>query len=1149
MTWPTATLTAGNYTSLRSSSWQGAGYACLCPNTVVWSTTLSTTASGDTNAVVAYGSTISGNASDVQIGHRILIGTVNDIRQATFSGRVRTAPAGGLLGINETSASLTNGMYLWVVDDYPLLDKLSRPVGDPPVQYKDFDLIYEGLKPVVAGIQLAYAGFINSSNKLRIAFNASNSFAAESGATISSYLFTFTTATYTVISGSLSTAIVTVDFNEGFQWGKLVVTDSGGRTQTRHFMIFACGNSTTPALSFQGATISGNLDQGWSASSEAFADVSSVLNNTPIVFWTQEYYGGTEGPINNNIDMVGWLQTESDPAQSDPNYSLILSSQFEISGIGTKLARLESQLLALSNVTSPTLWDEINNLTPWRGIVHFLQRHTTLLELVDLTFGATAAETDNTFLFPYLTTQGGNVLASVNGIANQINASMEFAPDGAVRIVRDARYLTSSQRNALITYADWTSTDYSSISEQYTHEQGLGKVDADGAYYDGTSGNTTAFRSRAPGLAQDSGPDTVNLNNQILAASVDTVTAQAELNQRAGDQYEISSSPSYILSVAQPDNYHFLLPSRQLWYTWTLTAGTDNIRGISYTTSNRWLLESLSVTINNDAGTRSVQVNYRLETPIGNAGTTINIPVAGSIDTAIPAFPPFDPFPNFPDLGILDNLSADQLPPFANTGMTGIPGHHIIAPRDGNTVLLWTASQVWTSRSFKARSSPVWTEITPENVTTIRDCKFTPTGQGSYVLADISGGGGGTNTYDFTTSAYSWISNPGADVPAVWTPGTGWMSGSQSSPARVENDIRLTMSPTTITSVRVVYSANHTADTGERAVRYNNSHTVYGSLDTGAGSFDTTITNTVSGITILDIGVDVQGTSAASTTISLVVVTTQTGQVIFYTPDAFTNPVQWTQGNGIGAGTYTNLRTTSTSGDILIYNPGGADVRLSSDNGLSFGSAVSVGTTPGSVGGFDVNKIGNTSIATQDQKTRSATTLGGSYSDTSGGGTTGAEPLTIYIPRYKWGGLITNANLSAPDFALGASALVGGEAFWKVSGGVQTAMTPSHSGTAGLAFSPDGICMTYLNGKIVAYLAKVIGTAYLFTTSSGTAWTDRGSLAGALSVRIRKSDLTATPALFIAGGSVLKYSPNLGATLQDRTKPIASGLLGIEVLG
>lgn len=1144
MTFPAAALQSGDYTKLRSPKYAAAGYASLCPNNVVWSTTLSATATGVTNAQIAYGSTISGASSDVQVGQRVLIGTANDVRKATFNGRVRVAPSGGILGINETSKTLTSGMYLWVIDDYPLRDKLSRPVGTPPVQNVDYDLAYQGILPVAVGMQKSYVGFINSSNKLRIAFDVTGSYAAESGATISSYLFTFTAATYTVISGSLSTGTVTVDFNEGFQWGKLVVTDSGGRSQTRHFEIHAHGSTYTPALSFQGASIQDALTEGWSASAEAFADVSTVLDNTPITFWTQEYYNDVEGPIVSTVNAIGWLRSETDPTTGDLIYSLIPSTQFSIGGM-PKLGRMEMQLLALNYNVSPTEWDAINNLTPWRGIVHILQRHSTLLELVDLTFD----DTSDTFLFPYLSTQGGNLLAAVNGIAGQINAALEFAPDGAIRVVRNAQFLDSTGRNALLTYANWTNADYLSISLQYTHEQGLGRVDADGAYYQTSSGAINAFKSRAPGLAQDIGPDIINLSNQILAAGTSDLTAQAELNLRAGNQYEVSSDPSPVLDVVHPDGYHFLIPSKNIWYTWTLTAGVDNVRGISYNTSDRWLLESASYQINNDTGERQLHHVYRREQPIGSPGTTIEIPADGSIDLAVPAIPPLDPFPAFPtplDFYLLDPTAA-QTPPFVGQAGTGTGGRAIVAPTDGNTALLFTASQVWTTRSW-FRASPVWTEITPSSITTIRDCKFTSTGQGAYVLADVPGGGGSTDTYDFTTSAYSWISNPTADVPATWSPGTGWSSGSQISPARVENEIRLTMPPTTITSVRVVYSANHTADTGERGVRYN-SHIVYGSLDTGAGSFDTTITNTVSGITILDVGVDVQGTSAASTTISMVVVTTQTGQVIYYTPNAFTSPVQWTRGNGIGSGTYTDLRTTSTSGDILIYNPGGADVRLSSDNGLTFGAAVSVGTTPGSVGGGDVNKVGTASIFAADQAAQKATTLGGAYSAAAGGGTTGAEPLTILIPRFKFGGVTTNANLSSPDFALGASALIGGESFFKVSGGVQTAFTPSHAGTAGLAYSPSGIAMTYINGKIIAYLAKVSGTAYLFTTASGTAWTDRGSVSGALTVRIRKSDRAALPGLYIAGGSVLKYGANLGATLTDKTKPIASGLLGIEVLG
>lgn len=1157
MTFPTAALQAGDYTKLRSAKYAAAGYVSLCPNNVVWSTTLSATASGVTNAQVSYGTTITGNVSDVQVGHRILIGTANDIRQATFNGRVRVAPSGGILGINETSDSLTSGMYLWVVDDYPLRDKLSRPVGTPPIQYVDFDTAYQGLLPVVVGLQKSYTGFINSSNKLRIAFDVSGSYAAESGATISSYLFTFAAATYTVISGSLSTAIVTVDLTEGFQWGKLVVTDSGGRSQTRHFEIHAHGSTYTPALSFQGASIQDALAEGWSTSAEAFADVSTMLDNTPITFWTQEWYNDVEGPIVNTINAIGWMRSETDPATGDPIYSLITSSQFAAAGM-PKLGRIEMQLLALSNNASPTEWDEINNLTPWRGIIHILQRHSTLLELVDLTFD----DTSDTFLFPYLSTQGGNLLAAVNGIADQINAALEFAPDGAIQVVRNALYLDSTARNALLTYADWTSADYLSISLQYTHEQGLGRVDADGAYYQTSAGTINAFKSRAPGLAQDIGPDLVNLSNQILTAGTSDATAQDELDQRAGNAYEINSTPTYYLDVVHPDGYHFLIPSNNIWYTWTLAAGTDNIRGLSYTTSNRWLLISASYQINNDTGLRELHHRYRLECPIGNPGTAIQIPADGSLDLSIPAIPPLDPFPAFPtplDFYLIDP-TASQYPPFQGQAGSGLGGHAIVAPRDGNTVDIWTVSQVFVTRSW-SRSSPVWTEITPPGISNIVDCRFTNTGQGMYVLSDNADAGGSvSHVYNFLSSNEGFVTTdstiPGtvSAFPATWTL-SGWQS--TVNPNFSNNMVMIivgTFTSFTINSIIISYTTGAAAVGGTRTVQlYSLGTLVYtpgAVLNTGTGSFTTTLTP---GGIIADkiwIELDTANTGVPANYITNLTLTGtgSSGQAIIYSVDVFNSPPNWNNFPlPAGDNGYTEIRVASTPDNIMIYKPSGASVRLSTDNGETFGSTVSVGATPGAAGGFDLSRIGNTSVGAADAKARKATTLGGAYSDHTA--YAGTYPLLIYIPRRKFGGTTTNASLSDPDYLVATPAQVGGDSVWKVSGGVLTAITPSVGGTDALAVGPNSAAMNYLNGNVIALIASISGTAHLFTSTDATNWTDRGAMSGALAVSIRKSDRATLPGVYIAGGTILKYGKNLGATLVNKTKPISSGILGVEVLG
>lgn len=1171
MTFPSATLSGGNYTSLRGAAWAGASYVSLVPNNVVWKTTLSATATGTTNASVSYGATISGNVADVLIGMRVLIGSVNDIRQATFNGRVRGAtPSGGVLQINETSASLTSGMYVWVVDDYPLMDRLSRPVGDPVVQYKDYDLAFQNLLPVVVGIQLGYAGWVNSSGVLRIAFDASSSYAAESGRTISSYQYTFAAGTYAVISGSLATSTVTVDFNPGFQWGQLVVTDSDGRTQTRHFAIWAHNDANPPQLGFQGASITANLNDGWSATVDTYADVSSMLDDTLAIIWTQEYYDGTEGPINTNIDMIGWVRHEDDPARTDPNYALIPSSTFEIAGIGAKLTRIEAQLLALRNAPSPSVWDEINNLTPWRGIAHFLQRHTTLLTLVDLTFD----DTTDTFWFPYLSTQGGNALAAVNGIANQINAAMEFAPDGAVRVVRDARFLGSSARSALLTYGNWTSADYNQLTEGYTHEQSLGKVDADGAFFQTSTGAFPAFRSRAPGLAQDIGPDTVSLSNQILAAGTNAATAQSELNQRAGDQYEIASTPSYHLAVTHPDSYHFLIPSLAIWYTWTLTGGTDNIRGISYDTTTRWLLLDISIAINNDDGTRNVQVNYIKETPIGSPGTTIQIPADGTIDASLPLIPPLDPFPAFPDFPeywLGDSPTPDQILPFTTPGTT--PG--VVAPLNGNTVLIYTDTQVWITTQFIAAAAPNWIEITPTTLSTyqIKQVIFDPfsTTAGVYLVASdgsnsavwytanalnspptwtmgavlsgvyisiratsVSGtiliygsniaSSTTTTTYDFTVSDGGFTDHAvTAGTPGSYSAGVGWVNGDFQSPAA--NYYRGIYIDKAIAAATVV-GVDVTYDLSGLATNQTSSNNCFAILVDGIAQKNITFGAQSNGTNIITSWV---GSVPGATTISIFDVSS------YYLPSA----------TYAGAVTIKSVSVTTSS---AVAND--ALVARSGDFGASYATPISVGATPGSSGGFDISRVGPTNIAAMDQKTRTATSLGGTYTDTTGGGTTGAEPTLVYIPRYKWGGTNTNANLSAPDFLLGSSALISTEALWKVAGGTPTAITPSVTGTKALPAGPNAAACNYLNGNVLAFVGTISGTAHLFYTSNaGTAWSDRGAMSGALTVRIRAGDRRTIPALFIAGDTILKYSKDGGATLVNRTKPVGGGLLGLEVLG
>lgn len=1162
-------LTAGNYTSLRTG-WKGEQYITLCENTEVFAARLNGDAGGSPIAQLTYDTVTTGAYTDIEIGQVILVSHTNDKRAAYFRGRIRTTPTNVLLYINETSVEFTDNDYVWVIDTYDLTDRLARPVSG--VQYKDYDLAYQGLLPVVNGLRLAYVGWVDSgTGKLRIALNASTSYAAENGATISSYQYTFRAATYTVISGALNTHTVTIDLDPGVgQWGKLVVTDSGGRAQTLRFYCKAHDDTYPPDMDFDGASITGNLNEGFSANVPAFGDVSTTLDRTFTVIWVKETYD-TETNIVNNIDCVGWLQREESTGKPDFTYSLVTDASFQIAGPGGMLGRLESQLLAIRSIDAPDEWDEIASLTPWRAVVHYLQRHTTLLNLCCLSFDVT----DVSYAFPYLSTQGGNALATVGGILEQINAVLEFAPDGRLQAFRIAEQLSSAARNALTTVANWDNRDFvdpDGIAQVYDHVKRIGKMDADGAFYNTSSGNVTALRSRAPGYAQGEAESSGTLSNQILSSTIDQNNAQTELNQRSGNAFDIENN-TVRLRVQHGAGYHFIIPSRVQWFTWTLTTAENN-RGWSYTTATRWMAESISISHSNERGTRTVNVVYRLETGVATPGDTVPIIPDGTELPTLPEFPPFDAFPAFPDLVWPED---GWLPSEVPAGVTLGPDKGLAYTKDGNSVIIWSAAQAWIAHNFIKLKAPTWYEITPVPLGGTYEIKqiqidpsYTNTAVPCYVLASD-----GTNSKVFYTANV-------CDKPPVWVEGAEYVG------------VYTVIRPSSTAGSIEIYSSSSDATVTE--YDFTTGQQGWALRDVGEGQYSAGVgwialsAESVPGSGNYSKRVVIQITLGAATTLigmellydytqgsayntdfrqALLGAGPNTATISYIQsdgspPTSGTNKLEnwtgsvssvqalevnvWASGvrNGSsstdGAATLKRVRITTTAG-------GGANVRLSTDYGATFGSTITVGASAGAQAGFDLNYIGAASLAAADQQVKKATTLGGAYSNEANGAVTGGQPTLLLIPWYQFGSTTTKQfNNSSPQYLLGSSSEVSSNALWRVTGSGQTDITPAAST---ICIGPFSAMMW--KGTKLGILVDVVGIRTLYTTSnaggSPPTWTSRSTaVAGALYCRGRRKSSTGNQ-LYICGASILKYSGTFGAALYARTPPTSDSLLGIEVIG
>jgi hypothetical protein len=228
---------------------------------------------------------------------------------------------------------------------------------------------------------------------------------------------------------------------------------------------------------------------------------------------------------------------------------------------------------------------------------------------------------------------------------------------------------------------------------------------------------------------------------------------------------------------------------------------------------------------------------------------------------------------------------------------------------------------------------------------------------------------------------------------------------------------------------------------------------------------------------------------------------------------------------------------------VSILN-GGAAVRYSSNCGATVGSAVSVGTTPGGLGGFDVQRLGAVSYAAASNKIRKATSPGGSYSDLIF--LTTVNAICIEQPWYTRNSLSALNSGSSPEFiyVLDMPDGSGHTMFWVVSG-TPINITPVIGGNPGVAVGQN--CVTTWSGKYIAAVLSFAGVIHSVTSiDGGSTWIDRGAVSVTY-IRVRRK--AAAPGQLFMAGSALDYSANFGALIIPKPKPDSEFLEFIEPIG
>lgn len=1165
-------MSAGLAATLRGTGVSGGArywasqYLSLNPNRVMLKSTLAATPAGATGyASLTLGTVTEGSTDNVAVGMLVLVGTADDPRAATWRGRVRAAISGSTLYVNETSAPLASGQYVWVIEDYPVVEKLARDDGAGNY-YKDYAVSFRELLPQVYGLQHAYAGFVDAtSGYFRIAFSVSK-YATTSGGATPTVAWTFPAGAQ-IVSGGTNQAAVTVDFPASAgDWCSLAVAE-GGRTNTVHFIVFPHNRTGyPPALGFSGASIEGSADTGWSATVEAWDGVADVLDQTLCCVWDEEWHNGTRGALfaavapGYEVKFVGRFRAETDTTAADLTYALNTSVRYTIEGLGAQLARIVAPLVAMRDDATPTAWDEINALTPWREIVHVLAEHSTALETTSINFDSIA----DTYREQKVATQSGSLLAACNTLAEGINAHLVFSPQGEIYVARDARYLTTSQRNALTVVANFTSADWLDYTLEIDHTQAYGRLTADGGTYWPAASIVYPYLAVAPGIAPDGGASEGNLSRQVLQNSLAAGAAKQELGDRAGDHWARLNT-STRLTVTHPDAYGALLvPRLDAWYTFTIAA-SENTGGRAYTTDDRWLLTRVSIEHDNTTGAKAVRAVYELETD-GPRGVAYEPPAGNAEDDYLPVFPGFDPYDGLggdfywvePDAGL------DDVPPVGSD--PNVAGKVV---SDGNFVVVTDGTGVYrTSKFITGGANPPWEDITPPSSSVIAGLALDHTRSdgtvGLYVLgndetnsyvdylADVTGNAADYARGDSYEGIYTSVRV--MDAPGqveIYGPSVAGIGGGEGMQ--------------TITFEAGGYS-NYNLDQGTITTPgYNSTHSLLGTSNGSYLEARVTITfsndKTITALSCMSrLGTEPIGSQSVWPYFSEY----DADDVLIRTR---TNPAghdfNW-RGTSIGSLTDTGVRKlvigfngvgaappwlddiswTTTTPDPLV-----AQVLYSDDYGATF--TADQLTSPGSVGGFDCARLGDVTFAASDEQAYKTLSKGGAFVTAGADGATAdAQPVLLMYPWYVRSSTnVKNFSTATPDYVLGASALVSGECLWWVAGaGGRTDITPSG---ATAAAGPD--CVAAYYGTKLAAIMLVSTTPTLFTsTDGGATWSNRGALAtGSAYVRFRRVGGNGNQ-VYAADGANIKYAGNAHAASPSwvtKTGPTTNAIVALEPWG
>lgn len=657
MPFPTP-LSTPQQTTLRTSGYWSRNLVALNPNEVVFRAQASESIVTAPFISFGYDNVDVGTYTDVWEGMVAYISATPDVRDAKYRGRVRLAPDANTFNIDENATILNDGDYIIVTRDVDLFARVRRDtLVDGAIAYHNLPPVTDGLPSVLVLYDADNDGLVNYTS-------VQTGIAVADSATVVLWAWDISgVGTSSIDDPTLQNPTFT--FEVGFHYLlRVIFEDDNGVANYQIVQIYAIDRTFgTPIVQpVVAGSIEAAVDDGYTSSLTAYADVDALIDRTHCVVFHVEHFGDNSStPIVNNVLMTGRIRSDSIQTRGTVEAGQVQQVTFAVEGIGAYLQRLRIPNDIVRAVAVPDEWGEMVNPNPFRMTVYAMWAYTTLTNIGSMGVETGAFDAWRVGGEPR-EIEGGYALDVLENLLDPIKAAVNFAPSGELFLGRIVSYL--ADRSGIATILTAGLQDMREYTLDRDSSRTCAQVIAFGGVYQSASNTFDIYTAQSPSIVYGDAGETLELNREILTAESSSTDAANELAIRGSNHYAYSN-PKPLLRISFYDSYvGVLVPAVYYRYAFDLPASSNTL-GIGYSASDYWQCQSVSITLNTD-GSIDVSAQFPAETEFDDAQVMAAL-LPNNLSGLNPILPvlPNDPaFPTDPlELYPTDTPTLDELQP------------------------------------------------------------------------------------------------------------------------------------------------------------------------------------------------------------------------------------------------------------------------------------------------------------------------------------------------------------------------------------------------------------------------------------------------------------------------------------------------------